>query len=75
MHNWICHNTEERSKFAKSLLPTKVRLSLLSDPALNFLLNRTTSSVCSNLDCKKLIENTLEYIGENTITNTAEFNQ
>ena len=53
--NWISHNIEEKSNFAKSLLLT-VRLSLLSDPALNFLLNQTTSSICSNLDCRKAIE-------------------
>ena len=42
--NWICHNTKERCKFAKCLLLT-VRLSLLSDPALNYILSRTTSPI------------------------------
>ena len=39
---WVSHNFEERSKFARDLL-LKVRLNLLSNDTLNYLLNQQSS--------------------------------
>ena len=50
LHNWICHDITERRKYAKQLL-SKVRLPLLSIPALKQVLDRVSSDYyeCSNL--------------------------
>ena len=39
---WLNHNIEERSKYAKQLL-LKVRLPLLSEPALEYILDNVLS--------------------------------
>ena len=56
--NWIRHNTEERRKFAKDLL-LSVRLPLLSDHALNYLLCNKTSTICKVDECKSIIQSVL----------------
>ena len=50
--SWLCHDKVERSKYAKSLL-SKVRLQLLSVPALNQVLDRTSSN---NHECSNIVE-------------------
>ena len=57
-NNWISYNIEERSKFAKDALLT-VRLPLLSEPALKYLLNKTAKILQTN-ECKKIIESVVE---------------
>ena len=54
---WISYNTEVRSKFAKHLLLT-LRLSLLSEPALNYVLSKM-SSLCKLDECRAIINNVL----------------
>ena len=56
--DWINYKNENRRKFAKSLL-RKVRLHLLSKPALEHLLCKTDSSICNNEDCRVVIQNVL----------------
>ena len=55
---WLSHNTTERSKYAKNLL-IKIRLSLLSNPALNHIL-KTKSSFSMNTECAGIIREVLE---------------
>ena len=55
---WIRHNTENRSKFAKDLL-LFVRLPLLSDHALNYLLSNKDSMICKQDECKSIIQSVL----------------
>ena len=43
---WLNHNITERRKYSKYLL-TKIRLSLLSNHALDYILGRTASSIIS----------------------------
>ena len=57
LDNWIINNIEERRQFAKDLL-LNVRLHLLSNPALNCLLNKT-SSISDIDECKAIIQNVL----------------
>ena len=54
---WVSYNVEERSKFAINLLLT-VRLPLLSDSALNYLLY-DTSSICNIAESRSIIESVL----------------
>ena len=56
-NDWVGHNSEQRSKFAKDLL-LSVRLPLLSKPALTYLL-QGTSSICNVNDCKLLMRDIL----------------
>ena len=53
---WVSYKTEERRSFAEELLLT-VRLPLLSDLALNYLLSK--SSLCKINECKAMIESVL----------------
>ena len=55
---WLCHNITERNKFAKDLL-LKIRISLLSDPTLNYIL-KSKSSFNTNAECVGIIKNVLE---------------
>ena len=55
---WISYNTEDRSKYAKSLL-LQVRFPLLSDCALKHTLNKT-SLFKQIKDCRKVIEDILK---------------
>ena len=55
--DWINYNSKERSKFSKDLL-SKVRLSLLSDHALKFILQKN-SKFCENDECVKIINDML----------------
>ena len=55
--DWISYSTEERSKFSKHLLLT-LRLSLLSEPALNYVLSKM-SSLCKLDECRAIINNVL----------------
>ena len=57
-NNWISYNTEERSKFAVDLL-LSVRLPLLSDHALNYLLCNKISTICKVDECRSIIESVL----------------
>ena len=52
---WLNYNIEERSKFAKQLL-LKIRLNLLSDNCLKYILN-DFSRISANVDCIKLLKN------------------
>ena len=54
---WVCHNSEQRSKFAKDLL-LSVRLPLLSEPALTYLL-QDTSSICDVNECNSIMNDIL----------------
>ena len=58
-NNWLNHNSEERSKFAKQLL-LKVRLNLLSDHCLQYLIN-DFSCISTNVDCIKVLKNRDSY--------------
>ena len=55
--NWLKHNSNERSQFAKQLL-LAVRLPLLSDDALKHLLE-TTSSFQENSECVDMLNEIL----------------
>ena len=55
---WLFHKVTERSKYAKHIL-LKIRLSLLTVPALNFILGKM-SSFTSNADCVGIIKDVLE---------------
>ena len=56
-NNWLKHDIEKRSKFAKQLLLT-IRLSLLSDHALRYILTNT-SIFTENKECINVIKNIL----------------
>ena len=56
-NNWLKHNSRERSRFAKQLL-LKVRLPLLSDHAVNYILNGTTPFTEDN-ECVEILKNSL----------------
>ena len=56
-NKWLSHYIEERNKFAENLL-LKVRLPLLSDETLKFLLN-DSSSFTNNNACKAKLEEML----------------
>ena len=58
-NKWLNHNSEERSKFAKQLL-LKVRLNLLSDHCLQYLIN-DFSCISTNVDCIKVLKNRDSY--------------
>ena len=64
---WVSHYIEERSKFAENLL-LKVRLPLLSDETLKFLLNKS-SSFSNNDACRakfeEILNNKDEFIENN----------
>ena len=55
--SWLCHDIIERGKYAKYLL-SKVRLSLLSVPALNKLLTKVSSFSVDD-DCTNIIKEAL----------------
>ena len=55
--NWLNHNIDERSKFARKLL-MKVRLPLLSEAALKFILNKHTS-FSKNSECDAILKQVL----------------
>ena len=55
--DWMSYKSEERSKFAKDLL-LATRLPLLSQPALNSIVNGQ-SSICKVDECKLLASNVL----------------
>ena len=59
MNSWLNHKSVERSKHAKYLLQ-RVRLSLLSVPALNNILNKNLWIVM-NVECSEVIRNVIEY--------------
>ena len=54
-NKWLSYYSEERSKFARKLL-LKVRLNLLSDHCLKYLIN-DCSSFSENVDCIKVLKN------------------
>ena len=54
--SWLRHNSTERSKFAEQLLLT-VRLPLLSDHALQYILNES-SPLTENSDCVNILKKT-----------------
>ena len=56
--NWLNYNILERSKFAKELLFT-VRLPLLSDHALKYIINKH-SSFSKNEDCIPILKDVLD---------------
>ena len=56
--SWISYNTEDRSKYAEDLLLT-VRLPLLSDSALNYILN-DNSLICKTDECRAIIQSILQ---------------
>ena len=58
VEGWICYNTEEREKFAKSLL-VKVRLPLFSVPALNNLLNKE-SFLCETKEFRLMLQQAIQ---------------
>ena len=53
-NSWIKYKFEEREKFAEDLLLT-VRLSLLSDATLSYLI-RQNFTICKNNKCKAIVE-------------------
>ena len=57
-NNWLQHNSKERSKFAKQLL-LKVRLPLLSDHALKYILNERSPFTEDN-KCVDILKETLD---------------
>ena len=59
-NNWISYNIEERSKFLIDALLT-VRLPLLSEPALKYLLSKTPKILQTN-ECKSVIKSVLEKV-------------
>ena len=67
-NKWLSYNIEERSKFAKSLL-LKVRLPLLSDHAVKYIINEH-SSFSKNEDCvtmlKDVLDNKEEFVKNNS---------
>ena len=56
--NWLEHDIEERSKYAKQLL-LKVRLTLLSEHAFEHISNRK-SLVCKNIELSKTLNEVLQ---------------
>ena len=58
VEDWLSHKRTERSKYAKDLL-LKIRLSLLSDPALNYILEKKPS-FNTNAECVGIIKHVLE---------------
>ena len=67
-NKWLSYNSEERSKFAKQLL-LKVRLNLLSESCLKFLLNES-SLISKNDDCVEVFKNrNIFYQGKSAIYN------
>ena len=54
-NKWLNQNVEERSKFARKLL-LKVRLNLLSEPCLKYLINEF-SWISTDDDCLKVLKN------------------
>ena len=63
---WINYNIKERIRFAKYLL-LAVRLPLLSDAALNYLLNKK-SSICEIHKCRSIVQSVLLH-NKNSIYN------
>ena len=63
-NKWLSHNIAERSKFATELL-LKVRLTLLSDHALNHIINKP-SSFSKHEDCVGILKEVL-YNKENFV--------
>ena len=59
MNAWLNHKSVERSKHAKYLLQ-RVRLSLLTVPALNNILDKNLW-VVMNIECSKVIRKVIEY--------------
>ena len=59
INDWLNHESIERSKHAKNLLK-KVRLSLLTVPALNNILEKNSWIVLNN-ECSKIIKKVIEY--------------
>ena len=70
VNDWINYNTEERSKFAKDLL-LKVRLHLLSDHALNYLLWEKYH-ICSIAECRAMVQNVL--LNKNKLVKSNSYN-
>ena len=54
---WLCHNITGRSKYAKYLL-LKIRISLLSIPALNYII-RNESCFATSDECVKIMNEVL----------------
>ena len=59
-NKWLNHNIKERSKFARKLL-LKVRLNLLSDHCLKYLINES-SLISNNNDCLEVLKNRDRFI-------------
>ena len=57
-NRWLIYNIEERNKYAKNLL-LAVRLHLLSDYTLNYMLNKS-SSICDIDECVEILNKALE---------------
>ena len=71
--SWLCHDITERSKYAKSIL-SKVRLSLLSVPALKQVLDNVSSKYpeCSNII--EAVLNNKQQLNSTRYCNQANFN-
>ena len=67
---WLSYNIKERGKFAKSLL-LKVRLPLLSDHSLNYIINKP-SSFSRNPDCVTILKDVLNN-KVNVVRNSSSF--
>ena len=69
--DWLCHGITERSKHAKCLL-LSVRISLLSDPALSHIINKTScftkSEECVNIMKEVLVNKTKDTRIHSSIT-------
>ena len=58
VEDWLSHKRTKRSKYAKDLL-LKIRLSLLSHPALDYIL-KSKSTFSMNAECESIIREALE---------------
>ena len=58
-NKWLSHNIEDRSKFARKLL-LKVRLNLLSEQCLKYLINEF-SCISNNNDCFEVMKNRVSF--------------
>ena len=71
--NWIKYKFEEREKFAEDLLLT-VRLSLLSDATLSYLI-RENFTICKINKCKAIVEKVMNHKDRSQTTRFCAQNQ
>ena len=72
-NKWLNHNIEERSKYARKLL-LKVRLDLLSDDCLKYLLSES-SCISKNNDCLEVLKNINSFSKSTVHNKTRQCNQ